>query len=225
MANTVIDMKKVKKIYQYYTEGISKREISKRLKVSRNTVKKYISLFIKSKLTSEEITALSDQDLYAMIKPQDDPLSSTTHSYVFDLSPQVSKDLKKVGVTRLQLWDKYALQYSNFLGYSRFCHLYKLWSFGQIPVMRFEHKAGDKMFVDYTGKKLSIVDFVTGEVIEVEVFVAVLGASGYTYVEACRSQKREGFIGCLVGALNYFGGVPRVIVTDNLKAAVIKGSK
>lgn len=225
MANTVIDMRKIKKIFQYYTEGLSKRQISIRLHISRNTVKKYIALFVESRLTSDEINELPDQELYELIKPQDDPLASTTHKYVFDLFPQVSKELKKVGVTRLQLWEKYALQYNNFLGYSRFCHLYRLWSFGQSPVMRFEHKAGDKMFVDYTGKKLSIVDFVTGEVTEVEVFVAVLGASGYTYVEACRSQKREDFIGCLVGALNFFGGVPRAIVTDNLKAAVVKGSK
>jgi len=225
MANTVIDMRNIKRIFQYYTEGVSKREISKRLKVSRNTVKKYVSLLIKSKLTSEEIDTLSYQDLYAMVKPEDDPLSSTRHNYVFDLFPKVSKELKKVGITRLILWKGYATQYNKFLSYSRFCHLYKLWSFGQSPVMRFIHKAGDKMFVDYTGKKLSIVDHVTGEVNEVDVFVAVLGASGYTYVEACISQKREDFISCLVNALNFFGGVPRAVVTDNLKAAVIKSNK
>lgn len=91
--------------------------------------------------------------------------------------------------------------------------------------MRFNHKAGDKMFVDYTGKKLSIVDPQTGEVTSLEVFVAVLGASGYTYVEAGASQKREDFISCIVNALNFYGGVPRAIVTDNLKSAVTKSDK
>lgn len=83
MANTVIDMRKIKKIFQYYTEGLSKREISKRLHVSRNTVKKYIALIVESRLTSDEINQLPDQELYELIKPQHDPLASTTHKYVF----------------------------------------------------------------------------------------------------------------------------------------------
>lgn len=225
MANTHIDMKKVKQIFKLYTQGVSKREISKRAHASRNTVKKYISILIRSKLSSEEVDALSYEQVYKLIKPGTDPLDCTGHKYVFDLFPEMSKSLKDVGVTRLSLWQNYKRDYPNLPSYSRFCELYRIWGYGQSPVMRFNHKAGDKMFVDFTGKKLSLVDANTGELTEVEVFVAILGASGYTYVEACQSQKKDDFITCLVNALTFFGGVPRAIVPDNLKAAVVKSNK
>jgi len=93
------------------------------------------------------------------------------------------------------------------------------------PLMRLVHKAGDKLFMDFTGKKLSPVGTETGELQELEVFVATLGASGHTHVEARRSQKREDLISCTVSALNFFGGVPRETVPDNLKSAVTKGNK
>ena len=91
--------------------------------------------------------------------------------------------------------------------------------------MHIEHKAGDKLFVDYTGKKLHIIDKETGEQQEVEVFVAILGASGMTFVEATKTQGKEDFLGSLTKALHYYGGVPAAIVTDNLRTAVKKSHK
>ena len=91
--------------------------------------------------------------------------------------------------------------------------------------MHFEHIAGDKLFIDFTGKKLSIVDRRTGEVKEVEIFVATLGFSQFTYVEALPSQKKEWFIQATQNAFVYFGGVPRVLVCDNLKAGVTQASR
>ena len=88
--------------------------------------------------------------------------------------------------------------------------------------MRFEHKAGDKMFVDFAGNRLRFIDRITGEVREAEVFVAILGASQLTYVEAVASQKKEDFIAVVENALHYFGGVPAAIVPDNLKSAVTR---
>jgi transposase len=87
------------------------------------------------------------------------------------------------------------------------------------------HKAGDKMFVDYTGQKLSIVDTYTGEIKAVEVFVAILGGSQYTYVEAVESQRVEDFISCCENALHFFEGSPNVIVPDKLKSAVVKTNR
>jgi len=88
-----------------------------------------------------------------------------------------------------------------------------------------EHKAGDKMFIDYTGEKLQVVDPTSGEMKAMEVFVAILGASQLTYVEAVESQRVEDFIGCCENALHYFGGSPNAIVPDNLKSAVIKSNR
>lgn len=91
--------------------------------------------------------------------------------------------------------------------------------------MKLEHDPGREMFVDYAGKKLEIVDRQTGTVLPVEVFVTILPDSHYTYVEACRSQKREDFIACCSHALRFYGGVPKAIVSDNLKSAVTRASR
>src|SRR5271166_2013194 len=109
--------------------------------------------------------------------------------------------------------------------YVRFCVLYNQWQRKVNPVMHMVHKAGDKLFIDFAGKKLEIVDEHTGEIQEVEVFVATLGASQLTYVEACMSQKREDFFACCENALHFFGGVPQAIVPDNLKSAVTKSNR
>lgn len=91
--------------------------------------------------------------------------------------------------------------------------------------MKLEHLAGEALFVDYTGKKLAIVNKETGELESVEVFVAILPSSQYTYVEACASQKQEDFIRCCENALRFYGGVPKIIVSDNLKSAVSRSGK
>lgn len=91
--------------------------------------------------------------------------------------------------------------------------------------MHFDHKAGDKLFIDFTGKKLTIIDRHTGEIQELEVFICILGSSQYTYVEACASQKREEFVRCTENALWFYGGVPKALVPDNLKSAVTKSSR
>src|SRR5690606_9977277 len=108
---------------------------------------------------------------------------------------------------------------------SQFKYWYAEWQKETSPVMRMEHKAGDKLFIDFTGKKLTIVDRDTGELKELEVFVCILGSSQYTYVEACASQKLEDFIRCTENALWFYGGVPRALVPDNLKSAVTKSSR
>jgi transposase len=100
-----------------------------------------------------------------------------------------------------------------------------MWKAQTNPVMHMEHKVGDKMYVDFAGDKLCIVDKQTGEIQDVEVFVAILGASQYTYVEAVMTQQKEDFVAACEGALLYFGGFPAAIVPDNLKSAVIKSSK
>ena len=91
--------------------------------------------------------------------------------------------------------------------------------------MRIEHKYADKLFVDYSGKKLSIVDTATGKTQQVEVFIAILGGSQYSYIEASESQQLDDFLASMTNSLVYFGGVPRAIVPDNLKSAVTKPSK
>ncbi|WP_316753701.1 IS21 family transposase [Pedobacter gandavensis] len=139
--------------------------------------------------------------------------------------PHVDKELKRTGVNRHILWAEYYKEFPDGYQYSQFCFYYNQWKNRVNPTMHIDHKAGDKLYVDFAGQKLSITDKQTGEIINVEVFVSILGASQLTYVEAVGSQQKEDFIAACEHTLHYIGGVPDAIVPDNLKAAVIKSSR
>lgn len=224
MANKKIDMLHLKQLLRLYTQGVSKSKISKQLGLSRNTVKKYINLFHEHRFTYDELSELSSEeleDLFDTTILEPDGPEKILESYF----PYVTRELKKTGVTRYILWEEYKEKYPDGYCYSQFCHLYRQWSRKVSPSMHMEHKSGDKMFVDYTGKKLHIIDKETGEEQEVEVFVSILGASRLTFVEATRTQNKEDFLGSLTKSLHYYGGVPAAIVPDNLKSAVKKSHK
>ena len=137
---------------------------------------------------------------------------------------ELSIELKKPGVTLLILWEEYRSVHPDGYGYSRFCELFRGFEQRLSPTMRQEHAAGDKVFVDYSGKKVPIVDRKTGEVREAELFVGVLGASSYTFAEATWTQTLPDWIGSHVRMFAFFGGVPRLIVPDNLKSGVNRAS-
>ncbi len=133
-------------------------------------------------------------------------------------------EMKRPGVTLLILWEEYRAVHPDGYGYSRFCELFRGFEQRLSPTMRQDHVAGDKVFVDYSGKKIAIVDRLTGEVREAEIFVAVLGASSFTYAEATWTQQLPDWIGAHVRMFRFFGGVPRLIVPDNLKSAINRAS-
>ena len=124
-------------------------------------------------------------------------------------------------VTLHLLWQEYKEQQPNGFQYSWFCQHYREWAGRLDVVMRHEHRAGEKMFVDYAGQTVNIIDRETGEMKPAQIFVAVLGASNYTFAEATFSQQLEDWIMSHVRAFSYFGGVPAVVVPDNLKSGVI----
>jgi transposase len=142
-----------------------------------------------------------------------------------DLFPGFVNELKKPGCTRQHLWHKYMQENIDYYSYSQFCQLFSDWLVSKKSSGKLTHLAGDKLFIDYAGKKLHIVDKQTGEIREVEVFVGILPASSHTYVEASYDQTRESLVKSVDNCLRYFGGVPKAIVPDNLKSAVNKASK
>jgi len=169
---------------------------------------------------------MTDQQLNELFgKPPTLKEPSKRHEDLQAFFPYLDKALRRKGVTRERLWKEYMEKHPDGYRYVRFCVLYNQWQRKVNPVMHMVHKAGDKLFIDFAGKKLEIVDEHTGEIQEVEVFVATLGASQLTYVEACMSQKREDFFACCENALHFFGGVPQAIVPDNLKSAVTKSNR
>jgi transposase len=225
MANNNINMSKIRHILRLHLQGRSKLQIAELTGVSRNTLKKYLKEFDAHDLSYAALDILSDKELEALfVKPPDKPVNEKLQT-LFLLFPSYEKELKRKGVTRQLLWKEYRKQHPDGLGISQFKHYFALWLSQVNPSMHMEHKAGDKLYVDFAGNKLSIVDKQTGEVQEVEVFVSILGASQLTYVEAIPTQQKEDFITACENALHYYGGVPRAIVPDNLKSAVTKSSK
>lgn len=221
-------MSKVKSIIKLYTKGVSKKSIGQRTGLPRNTVKKYIRLFLASGKEPEEVLRMSNTDLEQMflnMVPRKHPEENPRYTVLVEFFPYMQKELKSKERTKEQLWREYFKKHPDGFMLSQFKRHYLAWLRARNPVMHIEHKAGEKMYVDFTGKKLQVLHPETGEEVPVEVFVAVLGASQLTYVEACYSQKKEDFLSCCENALFYYGGVPEAIVTDNLKSAVVKASR
>jgi transposase len=225
MSNKPIDMFRIRQLLRFYADGRGSKFISRATGISRNTIKRYLLRFIELRLTIEHVEAMNDKQLataFLIVKPK------TESSRVTDLEtllPALADKLKKRGVTKQMVYADYISQCSS--GYKHSAFLVRLNAYMGMskPSMRVPHKAGDKLFIDFTGKRLQIVDAATGEVQDVEVFVAILGCSQLTYVTAVASQKKEDFIVACESALHFYGGVPEAIVPDNLKSAVKKAGR
>ena len=138
---------------------------------------------------------------------------------------RIHAELRRPGVTLALLWQEYRAGHLDGFGYSRFCDLHAEWRARISPTMRQTHVAGEKLFVDYAGQTAAVIDPLTGEVRQAQVFVAALGASNYTYAEARWTQGLADWIGCHVNAFAFFGGVTRQLICDNLKAGVTTASR
>ncbi len=225
MANKMTDMSKIRKVIHLHHQKRSILFISKYLSVSRNTVKKYLNLYRILGIELSDINQKSDLELEQLFSQTESASISPRKKAILDFMPYMDKQLKKTGITKYSLWEEYYAKYPDGVKSSRFFTYYREWAKKVSPVMHMNHKVGDKMFIDYAGKTLEIVEEQTGEITEVQFFVAILGASQYTYAEASMSQKKEDFISSVENALHFYKGVPRAIVPDNLKSAVTKSSK
>lgn len=218
-------MEKLKEIIRLGSElSLSNRAIARALKVSRPVVSQYMSDFKATGLNYSEIRGLSHDDLLELIS-RNKRLGNQRYEVLLERFKDYLKELKRPGVTLQVLWEEYKQAYPDGYSYSQFCYHFQIWRNGSALTMHIEHKAGDKMFVDFTGKKLYVTDPKTGAKREAEVFVAILGASQLTYAEACYTQQKANWIRANENALWYMGGVPRAIVPDCLKTGVTKGDK
>jgi transposase len=220
MAAERLSMRKTREILRHRWElRCSYREIKRALGVALATVSDTIARATAAHLDWATVTELSDDEIEGRLYPKapdgtERPLADPA---TLDL------ELRKAGVTLRLLHVEYLERNPvGAYGYTQFCEQYRAWKLTQRVTMRQVHRAGDKLFVDYSGKKPCIVDPETGARIEVELFVAVLGASNYTYVEATRTQKVADWVMSHVRALEYFGGAPCAIVPDQLRSAVTR---
>jgi len=197
--------------------GLSVRQAASAAGVGHSVVSKTTTRAQRTGLTWEEVQGLSDAELtgrlYGMPRPHTGARAEPDPMYLH-------LELRRVGVTLELLHLEYLQEHPDGYRYSAFCNRYRAWLKKRGLWMRQVHVAGETCFVDYSGKRPCLVDFKTGEKRAVELFVGVLGASNYTYAEATESQRTAHFVGSHVRMLEYFGGVPKRTVPDQLKSAV-----
>jgi len=219
-----LSMRKVREVLRLKFEcGRSHAEIATSVSIGETTVGEYLARARRAGLSWETCAELSEVEVERRLfgkRAGRAPAARVPIDFEW-----VHRELSRPGVTLQTLWIEYREGAAGQdalepYAYSRFCDRYAAWKSQLGTVMRQVHHAGEKMFIDYSGRKLSITDAHTGEVTEVELFVAVLGASNYTYAEATRSQKLADFVGSTIRALEYFGGVPKILVPDQLRSAV-----
>ncbi|MBT3353512.1 MAG: IS21 family transposase [Desulfobacula sp.] len=216
-----IKMKKIREIIRLAeTSSLSQRQIAKAVNVSRPVVSEALQKFKATGLKREEIKGISDTLLNDLLTEQ--KKSESKSDELKKNFPEYAIELKRKGVTLSLLWEEYLQNIPDGLKYAQFCWHYQQWRKDKKLSMHIDHKAGDKMFVDYAGHRMEITDPKTGKMIPAEVFVAILPASQLTFAEASENQTQESFMRSNERALRFFGGVPAAIVPDNLKSGVIK---
>ncbi|MEI9937870.1 MAG: IS21 family transposase [Pseudomonadota bacterium] len=201
--------------------GLTHRQVASAVGVSAGKVHSVYSDARSLGIDAAAVEAMTDAELAACLYPK----APTSCVRPGPDCACIHLELRRRAVTLALLHVEYLAQHPEGLRYSAFCDRYREWLKRQSPVMRQVHLAGDKLFVDYSGMKPRLVDPLTGEVIEVELFVAVLGASNYTYAEATRTQQVADFTASVARALTFIGGVPCAIVPDQLKSAIIKACR
>ncbi len=217
-------MRQVRLGLRLHHGGAATRDIGRSLGVARSTVQDMLKRASEAKLPWPLPDGLSDEALEAMLFARPGGSLAGARRRPEPDWGHLTRELKRPGVTMMILWDEYRETWPEGYGYSRFCDLLRGFQQRLSPVMRQHHVAGDKLFVDYSGKRLGIVNPATGEVRMAEIFVAVLGASNYTFAELTWSQTLPDWIGSHVRLLRHIGGVPRLLVPDNLKSGVNKPS-
>ena len=203
---------------------LSVRQIQRSLRVSVGAVSKILSRASGLGLSWKDVEALDDIQLANFFYPNADTRPSRQFE-VPDWS-DVHRELTRKGMTKQLLWEEYSQQYPNrSYSYPQYCYLYQAWQMKQRRSMRQLHRAGEKLFVDYVGQTVPVVCGSTGEVRFAQIFVAVLGASNYTFAEATWTQSQPDWLGSHVRAFEFFGGVPELVVPDNLKSGVTKACR
>ncbi|MDP6494168.1 MAG: IS21 family transposase [Dehalococcoidia bacterium] len=221
MAQERLSMRKIKEILRlkYYC-GLSHRQIAHGCKVARSTVSEYLWRAEQAGIGWAEAEPMQERELEERLFSEiSTPSSSSRPLPDFDYIHKEIKRHRKLNLTLDLLWREYKEQYPEGYQYSQFCDLYRRWRQKLDYSMRQDHRGGEKLFVDYA-EGLSLRDPKTGDLIPTQIFVAVWGASNYTYVEASLSQELPSWIGSHVNAFDYFGCVPEVVVPDCLKSGV-----
>jgi len=219
MAQERLTMRKIQEVLRLkWGCGLTNRAIARSCSISHSTVGEYLKRAEAVGLSWPLPADMDEDTLFRLLFPT--PARSDTKVIPCPDWSVIHTELRKKSVTLRLLWVEYREAHADGYGYSQFCELYRRWAQRLKPSMRLSHKAGEKLFVDYAGQTIPIVDPTSGEIRPAQLFVAVLGASNYTYAEAQWSQDLPNWIGAHVRTFAFIGGVPEIVVPDNLKAGV-----
>ncbi len=225
MANRGISMRMVREIIRlHFGLGLGKRQIGRACGVAPSTVVDYVQRAEAAGLCWPLPEDLDDAELEAKLSQQRSSKSRPVTRPLPDMN-ETHLELRKKGVTLQLLWLEYKERFPEGYQYSQFCEHYNRWTRTLEISLRQEHRAGEKMFIDFAGKTVPIVNSSTGEIANAEIFVAVLGASNYTYAEALPSQGLPFWIKAHIHAFEYFDGVSKILVPDNLRSGVTRACR
>lgn len=226
MAGKTTRMSLIKQLLQLHKQGVTIKQMSRVLDISKNTVKSYLAKLAALSLDNDRLLAMDDMQLESMFH-SGNPAFKPDHRYdsLMAQMDYLKKELSRKGVTRMRLWEEYILKCPDGYRFTQFCFHIQQRQLASKPTMVLTHLPGEKLYIDFAGDKLSYCDKATGELIPCEVFVATLPASDYCFAIAVNSQRTDDFLYALEQCLFAIGGVPKMIVCDNLKAAVIKANR
>jgi len=212
-------MRKIKEVLRLkWAHNLSNRQIAKSCSMCHATVREYLTRAELAGLAWPLPEDLDDASIENLLFPG--PRRRAAVQRQMPSMEYLFQELKRKGVTLLLLWYEYKQAHPEGYQYSQFCSLYRQWATKLDVTLRQEHRAGEKLFIDYAGQTVPLVDQSTGEITEAQIFVATLGASSYTYAEATAAQDLHSWITSHIHAFEFFGGVPEILVPDNLKAGV-----
>jgi transposase len=215
-------MRKIREVLRLHSLGLKQRQIARSCSVGQSTVSEYIKAADAAGLRWPDIADWDEAKLLATLTPAAPVVPARSRLPAPDF-PSIHAELQQHKHLTLQLvWEEYRAQNPDGYRYSRFCELYQRWRRQQEVVLRQEHRAGEKLFVDYAGPTIAVKDPSSGDIRQAQLFVAVLGASNYTFAEATWTQGLGDWIGSHIRALEFLGGVPEIIVPDNLKSGVTR---
>ncbi|GHT15922.1 putative transposase y4uI [Bacteroidia bacterium] len=225
MSGKVTKMSKIKQLLQLHQSGVSNRRIAKTLGLYKETVNEYVRKLKTSAMQAEELLALEEPVLEGKFMSGTPAYLDKRFNEFKDLLPYFEQELKRKHVTRHLLWKEYLEKHPSGYRYTQFCYHLSQQSAARKPSAILSHEAGERLFVDFAGDTLQYVDRETGEIIPVQVFVACLPYSDYAFIQGVESKTTDDFLYALSLCLKTLGGCPKIVVPDNLKAAVVKADK
>lgn len=225
MPARAISMRTIREVLRLaLTTPLSERQIARSVGIARSTVATYVKRARALQWTWPLPEDWSEHDLRTQLRDEQQAEVTPPIRALPDW-PHVHTELQRKGVTLRLLWREYNQEHPDGYGYSRYCELYRSWAGTIDVVMRQHHAPGERLFVDYAGMTMPVVDAATGDIRQVQIFVATLGCSNLMYVEASETQQVHDWIASHVRALNFIGGVPQLIIPDNLRSGVTRSCR